>query len=108
MIKTIFYSALGVAALGAAVVGLNEFGFRLDQHYQPAYEDIRRETYEHSRAFNEGTIRDLQNLQLEYARGNDAQKDAVRSIARERLADIDLSRLPVSLRSFARDMESVQ
>jgi hypothetical protein len=102
-----------IAFFLVSIVGAGWFftenNYRMQAHYAPKFEDVRRETYEHSRAFTEGTIRDLQNLQLEYARSPDAaSKDTIRSVARHRLADIDIETLPASVRTFARDMESVR
>ena len=99
-----------IAVAGVGVLGVvgAEYAFRQHAHYAPRYEDVRRETYEHSRAFQEGTLRDLDNLRLEYARGDDAQKAAIADTARHRLADVPIEQLPPALRTFAQTVEQGQ
>jgi hypothetical protein len=75
--------------------------------YAPKYEQVRRETFETSRAFREGTIRDMENLALEYARANDTQKEAIKTVARHRLANIPNDLMTPSLIMFKREIEKV-
>ena len=97
-----------IAVAGVGVLGIvgAEYAFRQHAYYAPRYEDVRRETFEYSRAFQEGTLRDLDNLRLEYARAtNPATKAALADTVRHRLADVPIDDLPVSLRTFARQVE---
>lgn len=96
--------AVGIVLL----LALYEGGFRLYEHYNPKYEQVRRTTYEQSRAFREGTVRDLENLALEYARGNDAVKASIRATALHRLANVPEELLTPNLIKFKRDMENGQ
>lgn len=88
------------------VFGASELGYRVYQRYAPLNEQVRRETYEQSRAFQEGTVRDLENLRMDYASGNDAQKAAIRSVAIHRLADVPQELLTPSLRQWANEMRN--
>ena len=105
-IKIVFIALAVMAVSVGLIIGANEFGFKLFERYNPKYEQVRRTTYEQSRAFREGTIRDLENLALEYARGNDVQKSAIRATALHRLADVPEELLTPALRKFKSDMES--
>jgi hypothetical protein len=49
-------------------------------------------------------IRDLENLQMEYAKTDDAHKDALRSIILHRFSVYDENRLPYNLRSFYKQL----
>ena len=100
MFKTAFATFLGIVLLAGLLVGATELSFQIYQHYSPKYEGVRRETYEQSRAFREGTIRQLEAMELAYADGNDAQKAAIRSVALEQLADVPNELLTPDLRAF--------
>jgi len=69
-------------------------------YFQPKFEQVRRNVFMESQAYNDGMMRDLQNLQLEYIRADDAGKAIVRATAMHRFAAYDPSRLPSDLREF--------
>jgi hypothetical protein len=92
----------------SAIAAMYEFSFEIYAHYNPKVEQVRRETYEKSRAFREGTIRDLESLQIEYARGNDVVKAVIRATTLHRLADVPDGILTSNLIRFKHDMESAQ
>ena len=94
---------LAIAGIGGTAWLATENSYRLSAHYAPRVEDVRRTTFEHSRTFQEGTIRDLDNLRMEYLRaGSDAQRQAIVDTVRHRLADIDLDALPPQTHEFVR------
>lgn len=99
-------AVLWIVLIVAVFGGGAELSYRIYQRYAPLNEQVRRETYEQSRAFREGTVRDLENMQLEYARGGDAQKAAIKSVALHRLADVDPSLLTPELRDFRAELRS--
>ena len=76
--------------------GVWKFGF-----FGPLYESARRDIFEQSRAFNEGMQQELQQMRLDYVRGDTATRDALRSVILHRTAayDLDAIRDP-DLRSF--------
>jgi hypothetical protein len=91
------------------LIGLGFAGQELDlwghKHYDPKYEDVRRETFEHSKAYNQGMIQELQNMQFEYIKADEAHKDALASIILHRTADYDEASLPDDLRKFVRKLK---
>ena len=108
-LSTIGLAAVVVAGIGGAAWIATENSYRLSEHYAPRIENVRRSTFEQSRAFQEGTIRDLDNLRLEYGRaGSDAQRQTIADTARHRLADVPVEQLPPSLQAFARDVETAR
>ncbi len=101
----IVVGAMALAALGGAAWLATEGSYRLSATYAPRFEDVRRTTFERSRTFQEGTVRDLDNLRMEYLRaGTDAQRQAIADTVRHRLADIDLDALPPQTHDFVRQM----
>lgn len=106
MFKTAGSVVLGLVVFVALVVGLTEFGYRLDKHYQPLQEQVRANTFAQSQTFNEGMVRDLQNLKLQYLNASETadQKIAIRDTVRQRYAAYDPAKLPVDLALFYNQM----
>lgn len=69
------------------------------------YENTRREIFEQSKAYNQGVIQELQNMQFEYIKADEAHKNALASIILHRSADYDMDRLPADLRAFINDLK---
>lgn len=74
--------------------------FFMYQFFAPKYEATRRNVFEQSKAYNQGMIQELQNMQFEYVRSNKEQQKALRSIILHRAADYDVDKLPYDLRTF--------
>src|SRR5258708_11822698 len=90
---------LGLVGVGAAWLIQGE-DFILYRTFAPKYEQVRRETFEQSKAYNQGMVQELQNMEFEYAKASPEQKGALASLILHRAADYDSSRLPPDLRSF--------
>lgn len=96
---------IGVLAL-VVILGLTWVGqgneFFLYKVFAPKYEQVRRETFEQSRAFNQGMVQELQNMQFEYVKAAPDQKDALASIILHRSSGYNLNDpvVPADLRSF--------
>jgi hypothetical protein len=90
-----------VLALTWAFQGNDFFLYKV---FAPKYEDVRRETFEHSRSFRQGNVQELQKMALEYNSTPDSGKDALASVILQRAANIDESILPQDLRSFISDL----
>lgn len=93
---------VGVFSLAWMVQG-NEFF--LQKFFAPKMEDVRRETFEHSKAYNQGMVQELQNMQFEYAKAKPEHQDALASIILHRVADYDVEKLPEDLRDFVRQLK---
>lgn len=100
-----------LAWLAGAVVfvglmwGLAFNGLEMTRYFAPRMEQVRRQTFEQSKAFNQGMVQELQNMQFEYVKATDAQKVALASIILHRAADYDESQLPADLRRFINDLK---
>jgi hypothetical protein len=96
-----FLAFVALCAFGLlALTGLSYYGLQMAGYFQPKYEQVRRNVFMESQAYNDGMMRDLQNLQLEYQRTDDAGKAIIRSAVLHRLAAYDPNRLPADLRDF--------
>jgi hypothetical protein len=74
--------------------------FFLAKVFAPRMEAVRRETFEQSKAYNQGMIQELQNMQFEYLQAKPDQKQALASLILHRAADYDQDRLPADLKFF--------
>ena len=74
--------------------------FILTKYFAPKYEEVRRETFEQSKAYNDGMAEELQNMQLQYVQASPVQKDAIGSIILHRVAGYDVSKLPPDTEQF--------
>ncbi len=78
--------------------------FFLYKWFAPKYEQVRRETFEQSKAYNQGMIQELENLCLEYGKADPEHKAAIASVVRHRYADFDDARVPSHLQSCLANM----
>lgn len=86
----------GVAMLALAVGGI----FAILTVLLPAEEQLRRTTYEESKSYRDGTIRDLDNLRLQYLEASGDHRTALAATARHRAADFPREDLPPRLREW--------
>lgn len=98
-VVTLVVCGLGVAWIAQG----NEFF--LAKVFSPLNEDVRRETFEHSRAYREGMRQELENMRFEYAKADDAHKDSLASVILHRTADVDLMTMPADLRAFIQGLK---
>lgn len=95
-----------VVAAIIVVLGLTWFiqgnNFFMYKVFAPQYEQTRRDVFEQSRAFNQGMVQELQNMQFEYVKATPEQKDALASIILHRASGYNLNDpiVPPDLRSF--------
>lgn len=97
--------ALAIAAILGLTWVIQGNDFFLYKTFAPKYEDVRRETFEHSKAYNQGMIQELQAMQLQYVEAEQAHKDALASVILRRVADYDESKLPADLREFVQTLK---
>lgn len=73
--------------------------------FSPKYEQVRKETFEQSKAYNQGMIQELQNMQFDYLKTKDEKaKEAMESIILHRVADYDVNKLPPDLYLFIKEL----
>ena len=71
--------------------------------FAPKYEQVRRETFEQSKAYRQGAIQELQNMEFQYYQVGKNEKAALASIILHRAADFQ--ELPPDLRVFINELK---
>lgn len=91
----------GVLSINFALMGLG-----LVQHafFAPMFEQVRRDTFEQSKAYNQGMQQELRAMQFEYIQASEEHKLALKSVIRHRFADYDHGKLPQDLQQFMQEM----
>jgi hypothetical protein len=74
--------------------------FFLYRYFAPKYEEARRETFEESKAYNQGMAQDVQRMMFEYVQAPEDKKAALSSIILHRVADYDTRKLSPDLQVF--------
>lgn len=93
-------SIVAILALSWVVMGNDFF---LYQYFAPKQEAVRRQVFETSRAFNQGMVQELENMQFEYVKQADPEaKAALADVILHRASGYNLDDpiVPASLRSF--------
>ena len=100
-----FLKLFGLAVLGILAIALLAFvanvaGFASLSFFKPKVEQLRYDTFKQSQTYNDGMVRDLQNLRLQYMQANAEQQASLKAIVLHRFAAYDTSRLPPDLQAF--------
>ena len=98
-------SAIVVGWVALIVVAM--FGsFFAYQYFAPKYRAVDNEVFKQSEQYNDGMIRDLENLQMDYINADSAHKDALRAIVLHRFSVYPEDKLPPNLRNFYNDLKA--
>ena len=104
-----FFQGLFVIVLWIVLIMVVSFlGFQGYSYFAPKYRAVDNAVFKESEQYNDGMIRDLENLQLQYAQANDTQKAALKDIILHRFAVYDENRLPANLRLFYNQLRAGQ
>ncbi len=94
----------GISAVFVLVWALAANGLIMTRYFAPRYEQVRRETFEQSKAYNQGVIQELQNMQFQYVQSEPEHRAALASVILRRAADYDADKLPADLGVFIRQL----
>lgn len=106
MFKEILALVCVIVGAIALVFGLSFLGYKSYEFFAPKYRQVDNQVFKESEQYNNGMIRDLENLQLEYIKATPEQKDALRAISLHRFSVYPEDRLPPNLRNFYNDLKS--
>jgi len=104
----IFFGVIGfllaILALTWVIQGNDFFMYKF---FGLRYEQTRRQIFEQSRAFNQGMIQELENMQFEYEKASPEHRTALRSIILHRASGYNLNDpdVPASLRAFINQLK---
>lgn len=76
--------------------------------FAPQVEQVRRETFEQSKAYRQGMVQELQNMQFQYEQAAPEHRLALRSVILRRVADVPDDALTTDLRAFIADLRRAQ
>ena len=92
------FVALAFVLLAAWLVAGN--GLALMAVFSPAYEEVRRETFEQSKAYRDGKVQELRSLQFEYVKAAPEHKAGLAQIIKHKAAGVPADVLPADLHAF--------
>ena len=72
--------------------------------FAPATEQVRRETFEQSKAYRDGMVQELRSLQIEYIKAPDDVKPALASAIRHKAVGLPVDALPADLQVFVQSI----
>jgi len=96
---------VAILALGWIFAGNDFFMYKF---FAPKQEAVRRQVFENTKSFNDGMIQELQSMQLDYAKGNDSQKDAISSVVVHRYSTYNDVNLSGDLKAFVSECKTRQ
>lgn len=110
--RDVLLLVVGTVAFIAALVVLSWVAqgnaFALYRYFAPKTEAVRRETFEQSKAYRQGLVQELQNMQFQYEQATPDHRAALRSIILRRVADVPDDALTVDLRAFISTLRRAQ
>lgn len=106
--KYVLYGLLALVGLFVLgwVSGINQIAWQ--RFSAPQYEQIRRDTFRESQAFNEGAQRELNAMMVDYSRATPSQRSAVGTMILHQQAAYPEDQLPEHMRVFIRCLRSHQ
>lgn len=106
MFKDAMAFTMAIALGIAAIFGVSYLGYESYKFFAPKYRAVDNQVYHESEQYNEGMVRDLENLQLEYINATPEGKQSLRAIVLHRFSVYPEDRLPPNLRNFYNDLRS--
>lgn len=104
-----FFGTIGIIVFGALLIfGISYGGYEMYAFLAPKYRAVDNKVFKESEQYNDGMIRDLENLQMEYMKANDEQKIAMKAIIVHRFSVYPEDKLPLNLRSFYNQLRNGQ
>lgn len=93
----IVFTLVMLMSIGWLIKGNDFFLYKV---FSAKEEQVRRETFEESKSYNDGMKQELYSMQMEYIKANEDQKIALRSVILHRVAGYDVNKLPADLQQF--------
>jgi len=88
------------------VVGLKFVGFNIWAYFGPKEAAVERQIFEGTKVYNDGMVRDLENLMMEYKKSSKEEKVSLREVVLHRFSVYPIEKLPSNLKSFYIDLKS--
>ena len=102
-----FFGIVGMIFGGVVLCwGLMLGGYFSFSFFAPKYRAVENQVFKESEQYNDGMVRDLENLQLEYISADKEHKDALRAITLHRFSVYPVEKMPPNLRNFYNELRS--
>jgi len=102
--KEIVQSIFLIVTMLVLIIGASFLGYESYKYFAPKYRAVDNEVFKQSEQYNDGMIRDLEDLQMEYIKADKEHKDALRAIVLHRFSVYPENKLPPNLRNFYNDL----
>lgn len=79
---------LTVAIIVGIAFGAPALKLQVMRMYGTELESVRTDIYRENKSYVEGTVRDLRELQVDYMKANDSQKEAIASLILHRANEV--------------------
>lgn len=104
MIKEIGMWVAGILAVLLVVWAVAGNNLAMMKVFAPATEQVRRETFEKSKAYRDGMVQELRSLQIEYIKAADDVKPALAAAIQHKAVGLPEDALPSDLQVFLKSM----
>lgn len=102
--RTVFVGVIAVVAVIAAGWILVANHLAQQKVFAPQFEQVRRETFEQSKAFRDGAVQELRSLQIDYIRADAEVKPALAAAIKHKAAALDDHAMPQDLSTFIKEL----
>jgi hypothetical protein len=102
--KTIGIGILALIVLLALGWTFSANDLALMKVFAPAREQVRRETFENSKAYRDGMVQELRAMQFEYMRADDAHKAGMANVIKHRVSGFPEDAMPYDLQQFIKEL----
>ena len=106
MFKEISATIGMIASIILLMFGLSYLGYESYKFFAPKYRAVDNQVFKESEQYNDGMIRDLENLQMEYINGDADKKQALRAIVLHRFSVYPEDKMPPNLRNFYNELKA--
>ena len=106
MFKDAMAFTMAIAIGVAAIFGLSYLGYKSYEYFAPKYRAVDNQVFKQSEQYNDGMIRDLENLQIEYINADADKKQALRAIVLHRFSVYPEEKMPPNLRNFYNSLKA--
>jgi hypothetical protein len=106
LFEGIFASVTGIIVFILMIAGMSYLGWVSYDYFAPKYRATDNKVFKESEQYNDGMVRDLENLQMEYMNADQAHKDALRAIVLHRFSVYPEDKMPPNLRNFYNQLRS--
>lgn len=108
ILKWIGGFVLVIALIAGAAFGIPALRLQVMRMYGTELESVKTDIYRENKSYVEGTVRDLRELQVDYTKADDSQRESLAGLILHRANELDWDRLPSDVRQFLNDLKEKQ